>query len=46
MNSFHIMAVVLASCGAFGCFMSRNWKDVALVAMLFGMSTVFLFIGA
>lgn len=46
MNGYHITAVTFASIGAFGCLFSTTWKDVALAAMLFGISIVFLFFGA
>lgn len=39
------MATALAIAGLIGAFCSSSWKDVALVAMLFGMSLAFLFFG-
>lgn len=35
------MAIVLAWAGIIGCFFVTSWRDVALVAMLFGMALVF-----
>lgn len=39
------MATTLAIAGLIGCFFGSTWKDVALVAMCFGMSLAFLFFG-